>query len=84
MRLTGVVSNPDLSAPQTLEKLVHRAEKAGASDIHLHMLGSAAQVAFRLDGIMTLTDALPDSVAERVFGRIKFLAGLKTYQDSMP
>ena len=33
---------------------------------------------------MTPTDELPESLAERVFGRIKFLARLKTYQESLP
>ncbi len=72
------------SAPEILERLVQQAERAGASDIHLQMRGKAAQVAFRLDGVMTPTTELAADVAERVFGRIKFLARLKTYQDSLP
>jgi type II secretory ATPase GspE/PulE/Tfp pilus assembly ATPase PilB-like protein len=48
------------------------------------MLGKAAHVSFRLDGVMTPTLEIPESAAERVFGRIKFLARLKTYQESMP
>ena len=72
------------SAPEILEKLVHRAEHAAASDIHLQMTGKSAQVSFRLDGVMTPVTELPDSVADRVFGRIKFLARLKTYQESLP
>jgi type II secretory ATPase GspE/PulE/Tfp pilus assembly ATPase PilB-like protein len=64
--------------------LVQQAERAGASDIHLHMRHGSASVAFRLDGVMTPTTELPPEVAERVFGRIKFLARLKTYQDSLP
>ena len=39
---------------------------------------------FRLDGVMTPAAAIPGSLAERVFGRIKFLARLKTYQESLP
>ena len=72
------------SAPEVLERLVQQAERAGASDIHLHMREGAASVAFRLDGVMTPTADLPAPVAERVFGRIKFLARLKTYQESLP
>ena len=72
------------SAPELLEDLVHQAETAAASDIHLQMLGKTAQVSFRLDGVMTPAIALPDPVADRVFGRIKFLARLKTYQASLP
>ena len=72
------------SAPEILEQLIHRAERAGASDIHLQMAGPGAQVAFRLDGVMTPVSELPEEIAERVFGRIKFLARLKTYQESLP
>jgi type II secretory ATPase GspE/PulE/Tfp pilus assembly ATPase PilB-like protein len=72
------------SAPQVLERLVAQAERAGASDIHLHMREGAASIAFRLDGVMTPTPDLPATIAERVFGRIKFLARLKTYQESLP
>jgi len=39
---------------------------------------------FRLDGALTAVEDLSADVAERVFGRIKFLARLKTYQESLP
>ena len=71
-------------APQILADLVQRAERAGASDIHLQMRGPTADVSFRLDGVIASPTELPASVAERVVGRIKFLARLKTYQDSLP
>jgi len=72
------------SAPKVLERLVRQAELAGASDIHLQMRGKIAEVGFRLDGIIAPGTELPADVAERVFGRIKFLARLKTYQESLP
>jgi type II secretory ATPase GspE/PulE/Tfp pilus assembly ATPase PilB-like protein len=72
------------AAPKILEQLVHQAEQAGASDIHLQMRGKAAEVSFRLDGIIVPGAKLSDNVAERVIGRIKFLARLKTYQESLP
>jgi general secretion pathway protein E len=75
---------PELSAPKVLEELLHQAERAGASDIHLQMRGKSAEVAFRLDGVITPGKELPAEIAERVFGRIKFLARLKTYQESLP
>ena len=71
-------------APPLLEEIVRHAESAGASDIHLQMHGRSAQLAFRLDGVMTSGALVPEPVAERLFGRIKFLARLKTYQESMP
>jgi general secretion pathway protein E len=74
----------EISAPKVLEQLVHQAERAGASDIHLQMRGKSAEVAFRLDGVVTAATELSDEIAERVFGRIKFLARLKTYQESLP
>ena len=76
--------NSEASAPAVLENLVRLAERAGASDIHLQMRGKSAEVGFRLDGIITPGRELPAEIAERVFGRIKFLARLKTYQESLP
>lgn len=72
------------SAPKILEQLVQQAERAGASDIHLQLRGKFAEVGFRLDGIITPGRDLPAEIAERVFGRIKFLARLKTYQETLP
>ncbi|MFO1496950.1 MAG: ATPase, T2SS/T4P/T4SS family [Verrucomicrobiota bacterium] len=74
----------EISAPQIVADLVRQAQRAGASDVHLQMIGRAAQVSFRLDGVMTAASGLSEEVAERVFGRIKFLAKLKTYETSMP
>jgi general secretion pathway protein E len=74
----------NLNAPKMVEDLVRRAQTARASDIHLHMHGGAASVALRLDGVLTPVEELSAEVADRVFGRIKYLARLKTYQDSLP
>jgi general secretion pathway protein E len=91
--LTLVVMRPDsvhtapvaaADAPRFLENLVRQAEAAGASDIHLQMLGATAAVSFRLDGVMTPVAPVPEQIAERLFGRIKFLARLKTYQELLP
>jgi general secretion pathway protein E len=72
------------SAPEVLENLVRQAERAGASDIHLQMRGKSAEVGFRLDGVITPIRELPAEIAERVFGRVKFLSRLKTYQEMLP
>jgi type II secretory ATPase GspE/PulE/Tfp pilus assembly ATPase PilB-like protein len=72
------------SAPAILEKLIRRAESAAASDIHLQKRGKTAEVAFRLDGVISPVSQLPEAIAERVLGRIKFLARLKTYQETLP
>ncbi len=73
-----------LSASEFLERLVQQAEQVNASDIHLQMLGSAASVSLRMDGVMAPASQLPATLADHVFGRIKFLARLKTYQESLP
>ncbi len=78
------MATTERSAPEMLEALVRQAEAAGASDIHLQMNGCEARVAFRLDGVLSPVRELPDPVARRVFGRIKYLARLKTYQESSP
>ena len=67
-----------------VQDLLIRAEKVGASDVHIQMLEDVAQVSFRLDGLMSPVETLPSRVSDRVFGRIKYLAKLKTYQDAMP
>lgn len=72
------------SAPEYVEALVRTAERSGASDIHLQRIGAEAELAFRLDGVMSPTETIPAPLAERVFGRIKYLARLKTYQESLP
>ncbi len=81
---TAASKNVEVSAPKVLEELVQQAEQAGASDIHLQMQGKSARVSFRLDGVIVPRNELAVEIAERVFGRIKFLARLKTYQESLP
>jgi type II secretory ATPase GspE/PulE/Tfp pilus assembly ATPase PilB-like protein len=79
-----VVMPSELDAEQIVDALIRDAEEAGASDIHLQTNCEGLAVSFRLDGVMTSRTTLPAEVAPRVMGRIKFLAQLKTYQDSMP
>jgi general secretion pathway protein E len=81
---TAAVKNAPASAPEIVEQLIHQAERVAASDIHLQTENGGASVAFRLDGLMAPVTHLPAAIAERVFGRIKFLARLKTYQESLP
>jgi type II secretory ATPase GspE/PulE/Tfp pilus assembly ATPase PilB-like protein len=74
----------DADAPATLTRLLQQAEQAGASDVHLQRTREGAAISFRLDGVLTPVTTLPAGLAEHVFGRIKFLARLKTYDDSLP
>src|SRR5690242_8987447 len=81
---TAIPMNPVESAPEVLESLVLQADRAGASDVHLQMVEHRARISFRLDGVLTPVSELSEEIADRVFGRIKYLARLKTYQDSLP
>src|SRR3954471_10264369 len=72
------------AAPEMLERLLAQAEQAGASDVHLQMNGALASISFRVDGVLAPIKQLPSESAERLIGRIKFLARLKTYQQSIP
>jgi type II secretory ATPase GspE/PulE/Tfp pilus assembly ATPase PilB-like protein len=72
------------SAPVYLEGLIRKAENSAASDVHLQMTGKTVRVSFRLDGVLSPFCVIQEPLAERVLGRIKFLARLKTYQDSLP
>lgn len=74
----------ETSAPQVVEELIARAEAARASDVHLQATKDGTDISFRLDGVLAPVSKLPTALAERVFGRIKYLAKLKTYQDSLP
>jgi type II secretory ATPase GspE/PulE/Tfp pilus assembly ATPase PilB-like protein len=83
-RILSEATPAEESAPEALEQLIQRAEKANASDVHLQMTPRGAEILFRLDGVMSPAGDLAGDIAERVFGRIKFLAKLKTYQESLP
>ncbi len=80
--MAAMHDEPD--APAALTRLLRQAEAAGASDVHLQRTPDGAQVSFRLDGVLTPVSSLPPGLADRLFGRIKYLARLKTYDDSLP
>lgn len=77
-------ANPVPDAPQALTELLLEAEHCGASDIHLQTATSGVSVAFRLDGILQPIRNIPSEPGQRILGRIKYLARLKTYVDSLP
>ncbi len=79
----SAMSSP-ADAVESLEELVKLAENAGASDIHIAHGPEQVRVEFRLDGELTPVKALALEDGERLCGRIKYLARLKTYQESLP
>src|SRR5687768_8257520 len=82
--MTDSESPGDSAAPRLLEELIRQAQQASASDIHLQMTAAGAEIALRLDGLMAPASVVPRELGERLIGRIKFLARLKTYQESLP
>ena len=67
-------------ATAAIEWLLKFATRHQASDVHLHM----GRVQFRLDGVLTNVGTLPAEAAKLVLGRVKYLAKLKTYVESLP
>lgn len=79
-----ILEELETDAPGLLVQLIRQAQEFGASDIHLHQVGSRAEISFRIDGVLVPRLNLEGEMAERVFGRIKYLSRLKTYQHSLP
>lgn len=72
------------SASEFLSQLLRRAREQSVSDIHLRLTTEIGQVSFRVDGILIPVESIPIELARSTIGRIKFLARLKTYQESFP
>ena len=71
-------------ATAAVEWLLKFAARHRASDIHLQIEREACRVQLRLDGVLTQIGALPDEAAKLILGRVKYLAKLKTYVESLP
>src|SRR5690348_10394014 len=48
------------------------------------MRGRVAEVSYRLDGVLTPGEVLEEGLGERLMGRIKYLAKLQSWQESLP
>ena len=71
-------------ATAAVEWLLQFAARHRASDVHLQMEREGSRVQFRLDGVLAQVGALPSEAAKMILGRVKFLAKLKTYVESLP
>ena len=79
------VDSPDpIDAPKFVDALIKRAEAVGASDVHLQTTPVGLDVMFRMDGLLAKVEDFEGDIAERIRGRIKYLAKLQTWQDSVP
>ena len=81
------MKNPDQKSDAVayFAKLLQNALHCNASDLHLTVGASVGiAVTMRIDGVLTNSDPVPEGVADKLFGRIKYLAKMKTYQDNFP
>ncbi len=67
-----------------VDDLLTRGVACGASDIHFEPTSEGLVVKFRLDGMLSIVEALPKALAENVIARLKVLGGLLTYRMDIP
>ena len=71
-------------ATGAVEWLLQFAARHRASDVHMQLDREMCQVQLRLDGVLVPVGELPTDAAVRILGRVKYLAKLKTYVESLP
>lgn len=78
-------TNPQAhDAVSLVDDLLHKAARAGASDIHFEPTGREMLVKFRLDGVLKTVEKVPAPIADNIIARLKVLAGLLTYRNDIP
>jgi type II secretory ATPase GspE/PulE/Tfp pilus assembly ATPase PilB-like protein len=71
-------------APTYVERMLERAAHAGASDVHVEPISDAAEVRFRVDGMLEPVEKLPAELGRSVALRLMVLAQLLTYRLEIP
>jgi len=73
------------SAAECFRDLVHHAVELGVSDLHFTPASDQSiDVQVRLDGVLQPFFRVPAAIADQMPGRVKYLAGLRTYQTRFP
>ncbi len=73
------------SAVEYFTALLKKADDFLVSDIHLRSSHNGDIIlSMRKDGLLTPPQLLPQNISDNLFGRIKYLAKMKTYQDNFP
>ena len=80
---TALPRDPRLAA-DFVERLLRIASHTGASDVHVEPTADALDLRWRLDGVLQPLGRLPKEIAPNVIARLKVLAGLLTYESSLP
>jgi type II secretory ATPase GspE/PulE/Tfp pilus assembly ATPase PilB-like protein len=71
-------------ATDFVNAVLRAARDAGASDVHLDLEPDALTVRWRLDGVLQPLCTVPKEVGPNIIARLKVLAGLLTYEMSLP
>jgi general secretion pathway protein E len=71
-------------SPDFVKALLRAARDSGASDVHLDPAADALAVRWRLDGVLQPLCEAPKEVGPNIIARLKVLAGLLTYEMSLP
>jgi type II secretory ATPase GspE/PulE/Tfp pilus assembly ATPase PilB-like protein len=70
--------------PQRLAALLNGAVAQGASDLHIEPTAQAAEIRFRIDGMLLTVDRVGAEVGRALVGRLMVLAQLLTYRLDVP
>jgi type II secretory ATPase GspE/PulE/Tfp pilus assembly ATPase PilB-like protein len=71
-------------AVSVVNEFLAKAAESGASDVHFEPTGKGLVVKFRLDGVLSTIEELPNGLAENIVARLKVMAGLLTYRNDVP
>jgi type II secretory ATPase GspE/PulE/Tfp pilus assembly ATPase PilB-like protein len=71
-------------ATDFVNAVLRAARDAGASDVHLDPAADELSVRWRLDGVLQPLCTVPKEVGPNIIARLKVLAGLLTYEMSLP
>jgi type IV pilus assembly protein PilB len=69
---------------EVVEKLLLRAINVEASDLHIEPTRDDLVVRMRIDGVMTVTETLPVTLADKIISRVKVLSQLDIAEKRMP
>jgi len=84
MRSIAIIPDSEPDALGAVSRLLAEAHAAEASDLHLQSSAQGIEVHWRVDGVLHPRPGFDGPLAERVIGRIKYLARLRTFQDTLP
>ena len=68
----------------TVDDILQKAVRVGASDVHFEPTSSEMLVKYRLDGVLNVAEKLPKSLSDNVIARLKVLGDLLTYRNDIP